>query len=143
MVLGDVVVVMVVVMVMVAIADVVAITVAVADVDAVTITQTIITQTKQLLMPLDSILWWNGINFLLKSRTRYKIWKEHDKKGEPGRTKCIIGDISIEHVTAIISAMQQVQLASPTEETELTSNTTQVGNSFGSKANVKKSRNIE
>ena len=82
---------------------------------------------------------WNKLSF----EEHDKIHKEHDKKGEPGGTKCIIGDISIEHVTAIISAMQQVQSASPTEETELTSNTTQAGNSFGRKANVKKSCTIE
>jgi hypothetical protein len=39
--------------------------------------------------------------------------------------------------------MQQAQSAIPTEETELTSNTTPAGNSFGGKASVKKSRNIE
>ena len=82
---------------------------------------------------------WNKLSFEKRDKTR----KECDKKGEPGGTKHIIGDISIEHVTAIIGAMQQAQLASPTEETELTSNTTQVGNSFGSKANVKKSCTIE
>ena len=82
---------------------------------------------------------WNKLSF----KERDKIQKERDKKGEPGGTKHIIGDISIEHVTAIISAMQQAQSATPTEETELTSNTTQAGNSFGGKANVKKSHTIE
>ena len=82
---------------------------------------------------------WNKLSF----KEHDKICKECDKKGEPGRTKHIIGDISIEHVTAIISAMQQAQSASPTEETELTSNTTQAGNSLGRKANVKKSHTIE
>ena len=66
---------------------------------------------------------WNKLSF----KEHDKIHKECDKKGEPGGTKPIIGDISIEHVTAIISAMQQAQSASPTEETELTSNTPQAG----------------
>ena len=82
---------------------------------------------------------WNKLSF----EEHDKIHKECDKKGEPGGTKHIIGDISIEHVTAIIGAMQQVQSASPTEETELTSNPTPVGNSFGRKVNVKKSCTIE
>jgi hypothetical protein len=82
---------------------------------------------------------WNKLSF----EERDKIRKERDKKGEPGGTKRVIGDISVEHVTAIIGAMQQAQSAIPTEETELTSNTTQAGNSFGGKASVKKSRNIE
>ena len=82
---------------------------------------------------------WNKLSF----EERDKIHKEHDMKGEPGGTKHLIGDISVEQVTAIIGAMQQAQSASPTEETELTSNTTQVGNSFGRKVNVKKSRTIE
>ena len=82
---------------------------------------------------------WNKLSF----EERDKIRKEHDKKGEPGGTKHNIGNISIEHVTAIIGAMQQVQSASPMEETKLTSNPTQAGNSFGRKANVKKSRAIE
>ena len=38
---------------------------------------------------------WNKLSF----EECDKIQKEHDKKGEPGRTKHIIGDISIEHVT--------------------------------------------
>ena len=72
-----------------------------------------------------------------------KIWKEHDKKDEPSRTKHIIGYISVEQVTAIFGVMHQAQLATHTKETELTSNTTQVGNSFGSKANVKKTHTIK
>ena len=66
-----------------------------------------------------------------------KIQKEHDKKGKQGRIKQIIGDISLEHITAIISAMHQTQSVNHTNETELTSNT-QAGNSFGSKVNMKK-----
>ena len=87
---------------------------------------------------------WNKLSF----EERDKIQKEHDKKGKPGGTKPggtkqIIGDISVEHITAIIKVMQQAQSAIPTEETELTSHTTQAGNSFGSKANIKKFRTIE
>ena len=82
---------------------------------------------------------WNKLSF----EERDMICKEHDKKGEPGGTKHNIGDISIEHVTAIIGAMQQAQSTAPTEETELTSNTTQAGNSFDRKVNVKKSHAIE
>ena len=82
---------------------------------------------------------WNKLSF----EERDKIHKECDKKGEPSGTKRVIGDISVEHVTAIIGALQQAQSVSPTEETQLTSNTTQAGNSFGGKANVKKSRTIE
>ena len=82
---------------------------------------------------------WNKLSF----EERDKIRKERDKKGEPGGTKRIIGDISVEHVTAIIGAMQQAQSTIPTEETELTSNTNQAGNSFGGKASVKKSRTVE
>ena len=82
----------------------------------------------------------SGVNFFEEHN---KIQKECDKKGKPGGTKCIIGDISIEHVTAIIGTMQQVQLATHTKETEITSNTTQVGNSFGGKVNIKKSHTIK
>ena len=81
---------------------------------------------------------WNKLSF----KELNKIQKEHDKKGESSGTKHIIGDISIEQVTAIISAMQQVHSANHTKETELTSNT-QVGNSFDGKANVKKTHTIE
>ena len=56
--------------------------------------------------------------------------------------KQIIGDISVEHITAIISAMHQAQSANHTDKTEVTSNT-QAGNSFGSKANVKKTCSIK
>ena len=77
---------------------------------------------------------WNKLFFAEQDD---KIWKEHDKKGEPGGTKHIIGNISIEQVIAIISTMQQVQSTTHTKETELTS-ITQVRNSFGSKANVKR-----
>ena len=83
---------------------------------------------------------WNKLSF----EECDKIWKEHDKKGKPGGTKHIIGNISVEHITAIIGAMQQAQSATPTEETELTSNTTQAGNSFGGhQVDIKKSRTIK
>ena len=64
---------------------------------------------------------WNKLSF----EEHDKIRKECDKKGEPSGTKRVISDISVEHVTAIIGAMQQAQSASSTKETELTSNTTQ------------------
>ena len=100
-------------MAMVGVADVVVVT------DTVTITTKII-PTKPDLMHPDFILWqWNKLSF----EECDKIQKEHDKKGKPSGTKCIIGDISIEQVTAIIGAMQQAQLVTPTKETELTSNT--------------------
>ena len=54
-----------------AIADVVVIMFMVVDVD-MAITTTTITLTKQHPMLLDSILQQNGINFLLKSVTRFK-----------------------------------------------------------------------
>ena len=81
---------------------------------------------------------WNKLSF----EEHDKIWKEHDKKGEQGGTKQILGDISVEHVTVIIGAMHQAQSVNHTNETELTSNT-QAGNFFGGKANIKKTHTIE
>jgi hypothetical protein len=83
---------------------------------------------------------WNKLSF----EERDKIRKERDKKGEQGGTKRTIGDISVDHVTAIIGAMQQTPAAS-TDDTEEaaqtpTTSNTQAGNAFGGKASVKKSR---
>jgi hypothetical protein len=78
---------------------------------------------------------WNKLSF----EERDKIRKERDKKGEQGGTKRTVGDISVEHVTAIIGAMQQSQATETTDDTETTSNT-QAGNAFGGKANAKKTR---
>ena len=83
---------------------------------------------------------WNKLSF----EERDKIRKERDKKGEQGGTKWTIGDISVDHVTAIIGAMQQTPVAS-TDDTEEaaqtpTTSNTQAGNAFGGKASVKKSR---
>jgi hypothetical protein len=68
-------------------------------------------------------------------RERDKIRKERDKKGEQGGTKRTISDISVEQVTAIISAIQN-NAPSATE----TTHSTQAGNAFGGKAGIKKMR---
>jgi hypothetical protein len=78
---------------------------------------------------------WNKLSF----EERDKIRKERDKKGEQGGTKRTVGDISVEHVTAIIGAMQQSQATETTDDTETTSHT-QAGNAFGGKASAKKAR---
>ena len=111
----------------------------VADVDVET-TTTI--QTRQLPMLLDSTHWRNGTNYLLKSVTRFI--RNVTRKANLVEPSILLVTSPLNlAVTAIIGAMQQVQSASPSEETELTSNTTQAGNSFGGKANVKKSCTIK
>ena len=73
-----------------------------------------------------------------------EICKEHKEKLDQSEAnKCNLGEISIEHVTAIIGAMQQAQ--SSNEDTPKdTDNTmpkhTNTGNAFRGKANTKKSR---
>jgi hypothetical protein len=79
----------------------------------------------------------------LSYEERDKIRKEHDKKGEQGGTKRTIGDISAEHVTAIIGAMQQAPSVASTKEsatTHETATSNQAGNAFGGKASTKKMR---
>jgi hypothetical protein len=79
----------------------------------------------------------------LSYEERDKIRKERDKKGEQGGTKRSIGDISVEHVTAIIGAMQQVPSVVSTEDSITANETTtsnQAGNAFGGKASAKKMR---
>jgi hypothetical protein len=83
---------------------------------------------------------WNKLSY----EERDKIRKERDKKGEQGGTKRTIGDISVEHVTAIIGAMQQAPSVVSTKDSIVTNETTpsnQAGNSFGGKeASAKKTR---
>jgi hypothetical protein len=82
---------------------------------------------------------WNKLSY----EERDKIRKERDKKGEQGGTKRTIDDISVEHVTAIIGAMQQVPSIVITKDSVATNETTpsnQAGNAFGGKARAKKMR---
>jgi hypothetical protein len=79
----------------------------------------------------------------LSYEERNKIRKERYKKGEQGGTKRTISDISVEHVTAIIGAMQQAPSIVSTEDSVTTNETTtsnQAGNAFGGKASTKKMR---
>jgi hypothetical protein len=72
-----------------------------------------------------------------------KICKEGDKKGERGGMKRTIGYISVEHLAAIIGAMQQAPSVASTKDSATTSKTTpsnQAGNAFGGKASTKKMR---
>jgi hypothetical protein len=81
---------------------------------------------------------WSRLSF----EERDKIRKDHDNKGEPGgTTKCTIGDISVEHVTAIIGAIQKHNAETDTAEstTPKTSNN-KAGNAFGGKEGAKKQR---
>ena len=85
---------------------------------------------------------WNKLSY----EERDKIRKERDKRGEQGGTKRTIGDISVDHVTAIIGAMQQVPSVVSTEDSVTTNQTTpsnQAGNAFGGKASAKKTRASE
>ena len=81
---------------------------------------------------------WNKLSF----KECNKICKEHDKKGDQGGMKWTIGNISVEHVTTIISAVHQAQRAVTMDDTELTPSTS-AGNAFGRKANTKKMHAIE
>ena len=94
------------------------------------------TQTK----PNDPPAEWNKLSF----EERDKICKERKEKPDQSTTpKQNLGEISVEHVTAIIRAMQQTQasnedLTNNAEDT--TPKHTNAGNAFGGKANSKNIR---
>jgi hypothetical protein len=82
---------------------------------------------------------WNKLSF----EERDKIRKDRDKKGQPGGTKRTMSEVSAEQITAIIGAIQQVPSTPSTEQKNGTSATTQAGNAFGGRANIKKLRTDE
>jgi hypothetical protein len=60
---------------------------------------------------------WNKLSY----EEHDKICKERDKKSKQGGSKRTIGNISVEHVTAIIGAMQQAPSLASTKESVTTS----------------------
>ena len=83
---------------------------------------------------------WNKLSF----EERDKVHKERKNKPTLSATpKQNLGEVSVEHVTAIIGAMQQAQATnedSTADAGDTISNLTNTGNAFGGKANSKKVR---
>ena len=83
---------------------------------------------------------WNKLSF----EERDKIHKEcKEKSDQSGANKHNLGKISVKHVTATIGAMQQAQSSNddaPNDTDDPTPKHTNTGNTFGGKANTKKSR---
>ena len=81
---------------------------------------------------------WNKLSF----EERDKIRKDRDSKGEQGGTKRNISDISVDQVTAIISALQK-GTTSTDDDTRTTPPNNQAGNAFGGKEGARKRKNGE
>ena len=83
---------------------------------------------------------WNKLSF----EECDKMHKEQKEKSDQnGASKRNLGELSIEHVTAIIRAMQQAQSSNEGTSNytnDTTPKHTNAGNTFAGKANAKKSR---
>ena len=76
---------------------------------------------------------WNKLSF----EERDKIRKESDKK--EGGSKHLVGDLSVEQFTAIISAVKQDQATTTTTDSTNTSTSrNNAGNAFGGKEGAKR-----
>jgi hypothetical protein len=83
---------------------------------------------------------WNKLSFEERDKIRKERKEKPDQNGTPKRS---LGEISVEHVTAIIGAMQQAQPSnedSTNSAADTTPKHTNAGNAFGGKANSKKAR---
>jgi hypothetical protein len=78
---------------------------------------------------------WNKLSF----EECDKIRKECDKKGEQGGSKRLVGDLSVEQFTAIISVVKQDQATTTTtDSTDTSTSRNNAGNAFGGKEGAKR-----